>query len=91
MQKVAQSSQTGGAASGQQPDRAELRRQRLMEIERAADAAGVGDEQFQQMCFQALTEFLSPDRNGKPPQPTREGAAAIDRLVHLILHTQRKT
>ncbi len=91
MPPFAQSSQTAAAVSGQQQaDRAEPQAQRLNQIERAAGAAEVTDEQFQQLCAQALAEFLSPAPDDRPPQPTREGAAAIDRLVHLMLHPARK-
>ena len=91
MNTVAQISQVVRQASfQQQADRAEPHRQRLEQLEQAAGAAGVTDRQFQQMCLEALAEFLSPDPEGRPPQPTREGAAAIDRLVNSILHPKRK-
>jgi len=74
----------------QQADRAEPHLQRLEQLEQAAGAAGVTDRQFQQMCFDALAEFLAPYPDGRQPQPTREGAAAIDKLVHSVLHPGRK-
>ena len=91
MEKAAQISQVVRQASfQQQADRAEPHRQRLEQLEQAAAAAGVSDRQFQQMCFEALAEFLAPYPDGRQPQPTREGAAAIDRLVNSILHPKRK-